>query len=249
MKPERVLILLIGLGFLLTACLIGDDDENNGDAPPDPAALMATAAQEIDDTASFELLLAIEGAPILLDVSSVGFEEPLTLERAEAAFEKPDRVRATVRIGIEDVVTDMELIAIGEEQYIRHPLITFNRWMNATVVQGFQPSALVSEEQGIAHALRSVENVRYVGEEDLDGVTVHHLQGEVDAAEVQAVTFGLITSTTGVLQADVFIRTRDGRLEQLLLVEPDADPASSTTWTIGLYGYGGDFGISAPEVE
>jgi hypothetical protein len=91
-----------------------------------------------------------------------------------------------------------------------------------------------------------------MGEADLDGLTVHHLRGPVEAARVKAVTVDLIGTETGTVQADIFIRADNGRLEQLVLEEPinpEIDPERPSIWAIGIYNYGADVTITRPDVE
>ena len=249
--PKHFSVWIVILLLALAACNSDDDDET-ADGEVDPAALLENAAQQLDDANAFELVLEVSGAPVFLDAETIGLDTPIQFRRAEGYVARPDALQANVTVLIEDSAVEIEVIAIDEDQYLFHPALTFGQWQAIIFSEDFNPTSLLTGDQSIADALRSAQEVAYMGEADLDGLTVHHLRGQVEASQVKAVTVGLIGTETGSVQIDVFIRQDNGRLEQLVLEEPinpDADPERPAMWSIGVYDYGADVTITRPEVE
>jgi hypothetical protein len=257
---KRLLVLLLVLSLFLAACG-GDDDENNenesngGDATSaavDTAALIENAAQQLESAESFQLELEATGAPVLLNSETIGLEIPVAFQRAAGVFVAPNSIQAKVGILLEDVVTEVDMVTVGAEQFLKHNFITANEWRAMQFSPTFSPDTLISGDQSIPAALRTLESVEYIEETELDGVEVHHIRAQVDAAKVSAVTVGLIGTTEGKITANVYIRSDTGRLERLVLEEPinpEIDPENPTVWTIALYDYNGDYTITKPEVE
>jgi hypothetical protein len=247
----RLKIWILILLLILAACN-GDDEADDAGESLNPAALLENAAQQLDDADSFELVLEVSGAPVLLDADTIGLDTQIQFRRAEGSVARPDGLQANVTVLIEDSAVEIEMIAVAEDQYLFHPIFTLGQWQAITFSEDFNPETLVSGDVSIANALRSLQEVTYMGEADLDGLSVHHLHGQVEAAQVKAVTVDLIGTETGNVEADIFIRQDNGRLEQMVLVEPinpEVDPEAFSTWAIGIYNYGADVTITAPEVE
>jgi hypothetical protein len=246
MKGLKIVLGALALSAFLLACGGGGESDS---AAVDPASLISTAAQKLDEANSFQLALAVSGAPATLDANAIGTDLILTLQRAEGVFVRPDGLQGKVTVKIEDAAAEVEMAAIGDDQYLRHVLLTGGTWQALTFSPDFNPANLVTGEASIAAALRAAQNVTLVGEEDLDGLPVYHLKGQVEAARVESVTVGLIGTATGLIQVDFYIRQRDGLLERLDLTEPIAEgQTEATRWTIGLYEYNGEFTVNRPKV-
>ena len=247
---KRFFLLFCLLSMLLAAC---NGDEGGGDGEEttstDPKELIDQSAQKLQDTTSFQLLLEAAGTPVIINLGGIGMEDTeLSFQRAEGTFVAPDKMQADVTVTLDDVSTNVNVIAIGADQYINHQLLTLGQWKQQTFAE-FNPGDLVSADKGIANAVRSLQNPEYVGEDDLDGIEVHHIKGQIDASLVRSITVGLIGTETGNLQADLYIRQQDGLLERLIITEPIEGAEEPTIWTIGLYGYNDEYTVNAPEVQ
>jgi hypothetical protein len=242
---KRWIVLLLVL--VLAACNGNGNDDESEDA--DPQELMNEAAQQIDDAETFQIQLKVEGAPVSLNAESIGVAMDLNFKSAVADFVSPDRLGGNVEVQLEDSVVDFVVRVIGEEQYVQLPSLLGGGWQNVRFLSDFNPSQLVGDA-GIAAALRSVQNVELVGEEELDGLPVYHLRGTIEAGLVRAVTVGLIGTEEGSLPIDLYIRRRDNRLETFRIVEPAAEEGGdTTTWTISLYDYNEDMSVEVPDIE
>lgn len=240
------IVTLLALILLLAACGGDDEDESNDVAPPEE--LIAAAATAIDDASAFQISIAATGSPVALNAETIGLDVPITFQRAEGAFVAPDSLGGDVTILIEDVTAEVDMIVVGPDQYLNHPLITLGNWRQITFSETFDASNLVVSENSIASALNEMSAIEYIGEEDLDGLPMHHIRGVVASERVSAVTVGLI-GDEGEVALDLFIRTSDGLLEQLVITEEETDRADGAVeWTIGLFDYNGDYQIDRPEV-
>lgn len=244
---RRLILLLCLLIGLLAACN-GDDEGGEATTTTDPNELINSSAQKLQETTSFQLELTATGTPVVINLAGIGMEDTeLIFQRAEGTFVAPDKMQANVTVTLEEVGTEVQVIAVGADQYINHQLLTLGQWQQQTFAD-FNPADLVSAEQGIANAVRSMQNPTYVGEDDLDGIEVHHIRGQIDASLVRSITVGLIGTETGNLNTDLYIRQQDGLLERLVIEEP-IEGGEPTIWTIGLYGYNDDYSIATPEVQ
>lgn len=218
------LSLLIILAAVLVGCNGNDDDED--DTPPDAQTLITEAAQNLDQAQSFRLLLRQEGAPTEIEV---GLPDELSLvivfQNAEAFFVSPDRIQATVSVGISDATQEINIVVVEDRQYVNHGLLTGGEWQQLRFAQGFEASDLQSPDNGIGAALMSMTNLEYVGTAEVSGgIETYHLRGTVDANKIRSVTVGLMATEEGDIGMDVYVR-RQGtrRVARLELDEPTAD--------------------------
>jgi hypothetical protein len=200
---------------------------------------------QLEAAQSFELTLAVSGAPVLLDAESAGMDLSIGVVGAEGYVTRPNGVQAVVNVQIEDVQTQVNIIALGGEQFTKHILLTGNRWQALAFSENFNAQGLLSGDTSLTAALASISNLEYVGQTEVDGVQMYHLRGQVEAARVKNVTVGLVRAEEGLLAVDLYLRTRDQRLERLVIEEPVL-PDQATTWTLGFYNYDGDHAKIVP---
>ncbi len=241
---KKILCILFALTIALAACKGKDDEPTN----LDPATFINTAAQQLDEAETFQFSLKVEGAPVLLDANTIGVDVTLAVKGAEGVVVRPNGLQGAVSISIDDVVAEVDMVVVGKDQYLRHILLTMGAWQSITFSPDFDASHLVTGENSIANAIRALENPQYVGKTSLDGVEMHHITGSLQAERVGSVTVGLIALTEGSIPTELFIRTRDGYLEQIILHEPTAND-ETIIWQVGLYGYNGTYTVSRPEVD
>lgn len=237
MRNLRGLIVLGLLLIISTACGGGTDAP-----PPDPLDLLSQAAAYIQTAESFGVTIALEGAPVTIDTAGI-----VNFIRAAGHYVAPDRVQARVRATVAGIAGDVDVIAIGDEQYFRHSILTGGGWLNAEFSPGFNAEDLVRSESGLARALGAVTALEMLGAEDVDGIQMWHLTGTAIGSEVAAITFGLIPAEADVL-VDAYIRVDDGHAERLVLVQPDtaSDEYDASTWTIDVYDYNGAYSVEVP---
>lgn len=255
-RSRRVLgILALIIILILAACGSNDDNSDESAAPTQPAtpearALLTEATTQLQAAQSFGLIMDVDGYPVYIQADGLGLTDDMQLQfnYAEGSFQAPDRMQANIEIALGAVGTTIELIAIDRDHYLSGDVLTGGQWLQAELIPGFSPAALVAEDTGIANALNTISNLAYVDDTTLDGIDVDHVRGDVAASAVNSLTFGLIRSADGVLGIDVYIRQDNRQIERVVLTEPAPDASETATiWTITFLDFNNDsIAIDAP---
>lgn len=234
---------------LLLACLVvAGCSDNATEPPPDPMALVTTAAENIRETDTFRMLVERTGAPyyILTDLGNVAFR------RAMAQYVAPNVMQAQVRLIAAGLPTEVGVFSRGEQQWYRNDILTGGRWFNAPFSPGFNPQSLIAEETGFQQSLQALIDMSYVGEETLeDGSPVYHLDATANGEDVTALLAGLI-EMGGTVEVDVYINRDTEVPARFVIVQPDSmteDEPEPTTWTIDIYDIDAPAEIEDPEAD
>ncbi|GAB4575117.1 MAG: LppX_LprAFG lipoprotein [Anaerolineae bacterium] len=234
--PKHLIVFLLS-ALLLTAC------SGPTSAPPDPLELVETAARTIQSADSFAVIIERTGAPVFLDPNGL-----IVFLRARGSYVAPDRVQARVRVTVSGIAGELDVIAIGDDQYYRHAVLTGGQWINAEFSPGFNAENLVRSESGLSRALQAIKDLELVGQETVDGVPMWRLSGTAIGSEVAALTFDLIPAQQDVT-VDLFIRVDNQQAERMIIVQPDTvtpETPEPTTWTVEIFDYNGQFTIEPP---
>jgi hypothetical protein len=247
---KRIAVLATSAAILVAGC----NGENKDEELPEARPVLEEAVAKIQDADSFKMEIEVTGYPVSIGTGDLALppDTPLLFQYTKGAFVAPDRLQANVQFNFGDVGLTAELIAIGQEQYIRSEILTQNRWFNQEVIPGFSPMALMAEDSGIAYALGTITDLKMAGQKDLDGLEVFHLRGKVQASDVNALAFGLIRTQTGQLEIDVYVLAKDRLVERIVLHEPppeDEADQDQTTWTISIFDYNQPVSISTPSID
>lgn len=240
------LILAGGVAFFF----LNGDDSTDSETLPEAAPLMVDAADNLQNAKTFQMEMRHEGTSTLI-TEFLDFK--IFFERATALFVQPDRISGVVSVQIDSLIQDFDLVIIGDDHYGKNRVLTQNEWESMVLARGFNGSDLQDEEYGINVALENIENLEMVGRDEVDGIPVYHLKGEVDAAYVRSVTVGLMGTAEGLVPIDVYVRVRDSYPARLILTEPrieDGENLDPTIWTIDFVGYNRDgVAVEAPELD
>jgi hypothetical protein len=218
------------------------------EAPPaDARAMLEQAAEGLGEVNTLRFKLQLSGAPAFIDDSSI-----ISFVSADGSYVAPDQVQAKVSAAVLGVPGQIDVVAVGDQQYYKHIVLTGNRWLNEQFSPGFNAETLIRSDAGIKRALRSLTDIVYNGVEDLYGTSVHHIHGNAPVADISAVTVGLIRGE-GQAQADIYLNVETGRVERFVMVQPETatdQQPQPTTWTMELFDYNSaDISIATPEVE
>lgn len=256
---RRLFVMLSAIALLvsvLTGCDGQDDDTTDGAQPetlPAPKPLLDKSVEQIEEAESIELEMDVSGYPVEIEVVNLEMPEelPIYFNYARGVYEAPDRISASIQFSLGDFSTTAELIALNQDHYFRGDLLTANRWINAELIPGFSPSALLSPERGIPFALVSITGLQIIERTKLRGIDVFHLTGSIQASAVHTLTLGMIRSKDGELAIEVYIATNDNRVAQIKLIDPPPDDLNEepTTWHVNILDYNQDVSISAPDME
>ena len=223
-------IALIGV-FLAAGC-----QPTEQTPPPEPLALVTTAAERIRQADSFEMIVEQTGAPyyILTDLGEVVFR------RADAQYLAPNVMQARVRLlAIGGIPAEVDVFAQGADQYYRNQILTANQWINAQFAPGFNPQTLIAEETGFQTALTAMIDLTYVEAVTLEsGVETHHLLATARGDDVSALLAGLIYSLGDSVAVDIYIDRSTGFPARFVIVQPGTeteDEPEPTTWTVDVF--------------
>src|SRR5258706_10174167 len=166
-------------------------------ALPDPTALLAKAASEVQKAKSVQIKLQLSGAPSFVDPPTVpgGPGNTISFVSADGAYVAPDRVKAKVVARIFGIAGEVEVIAIGDDQWMRNKILTADKWIKRIFSPGFNAAKFVSSDQGIQAALGALKDVKMLGIETIDGVPMYHVTGHAAGVDIAALTVGLIRGT------------------------------------------------------
>jgi hypothetical protein len=201
---------------------------------PDAVTLFQSAADEIQQIASLRFKLQLTGAPAFVDTANV-----ISFISADGSYAAPDRVAAVVKAEVLGLSSQIDIVAIGDKQYWKHEVLTARKWIDQPFSPGFNADKLIRSEDGIKKALRSMRDVKMVGKIDRFGVQVYHITGKANTADISALTVGLIRGT-GEATVDAYMRVDTGRVDTLVLVQPETitpQTPNPTTWTLELFDY------------
>ncbi|MHB8624879.1 MAG: LppX_LprAFG lipoprotein [Aggregatilineales bacterium] len=219
-------------------------------ATPTPAAanprdLLDRAGQTIQQTKSVKIKLQVSGAPTFVNTIGAGLVQFLS---ADGEYLAPGSVSATVKAKLLGIAGQVDIIAIGDTQWYRNAILTGGKFVNSTFAPGFNAQQLVSSDQGIQSALKSVTDLTLIGQENQFGATVYHLAGKAPGSKVTALTVGLIQSNATV-DIDVYVDTTTLRAIDVVLTQPETITAAEpnpTRWDLELYDYDVPVTITPP---
>src|SRR5512135_1856141 len=161
---------LIALIILAAAC--NPAPKATETPPPDPQSLLNKAATEIRNAKSVRIKLQLTGAPSFVDppLTPGGPGNSISFVSADGAYLAPDRVQAKVVARLYGLPGEVEVIAVGDDQWMRNAVLTGNLWVKREFAPGFNAAKLISSNEGIEAAIRSFKDVKLIGVESVDGV-------------------------------------------------------------------------------
>jgi hypothetical protein len=218
------------------------------DLSSDPHALLNCATQGIERAKDIKIKLQVSGAPAIIIANANMGSIPIQFLAADGEYVAPDAVHATVKAKLAGIAGQVEVVAIGDDQWYRNAILTANKFVKATFSAGFKPANLVSSDLGIQSALQSVANLTFVGKENVFGQDVYHLSGIADGAKVTSLTVGLITSKASV-NLDIYLDIKTLQAVEIVVVQPETVSATQpdpTRWDLELFDYDVDVQVTPP---
>jgi len=212
---------------------------------PDPADVLSKASQTILATKFVKIKLQLSGAPAFVDTTN-----RISFVSADAQYLAPDRVGAQVTAKVLGVAGEVDVIAIGDDQWYKNSILTGGQYINAVFSPGFNAQKLVSSDTGIQSALKLIKDLKMIGRETTrNGANVYHITGTADGKDIESLTVGLIRGK--VVNVDIYVNVDNMRAEEVILLQPDTVTASEpkpTRWDLELYDYDVPVTVTAPNV-
>jgi len=235
-KHRLHIVVLLALTFLAAGC--------GGLETPfiSPEDIIARSASRMAAHTGFEFLVQRTGEPVFLDL-----EETISFRRAEGQFLSPDQAHAKVRVITPGLVSEVEIISIGDSQWETN-LLT-GQWQPSDPIYSFNPSLLFNPEKGIPVILaRELTGPTLLGLEELPeipGKDLYKLGAALQGATAYQMTFGMIDNEN--LSLNLWIDPDTFDLYRVVLVDPaDAADKEDTIWQIDFWNFDGAFDIKPP---
>ena len=141
-RPSKTPILLTLILLLITVAAC-----RNPSLPEISAEeLIQRTAERMRRSDGFQFTIERDGAPAFLDPDNT-----LSFRRARGAYVAPDRALATVRVIGPGIITDVDVISVGEIQWQTN--VVTRAWEELPPNWGFNPAVLFDDTIGIQAVL------------------------------------------------------------------------------------------------
>jgi lipoprotein LprG len=191
----------------------------------------------------FYFIIDRSGAPAFLDPG-----ETISFRRAEGYYVAPDRAQATVRVIAPGLVTDVNIISIGETQWETNLLTA--TWQKLPPNWGFNPAVLFDPNIGIQSILAAdLVDLAVTGNEKLeDGPDgpLYVINGRLDGPRLYEMSYGLIGPET--MDVSLWIAPESFELVRAIISDPNGGGESETSlWQVDFRQFGKVVDIAPPE--
>lgn len=156
----------------------------------------------------------------------------------------PDKVKAQATVVLSGQAVSVELISIGDTQYITDPIT--GQWR---VIKGLlDPRTLTNPNTGIISLLNKVQKLTPPTEDTVGGVPCWRVSGLLDAKYLAFFTGGGAPAGT-MLQTSACVGKTDGLLYQVKVTGQAApNDTADTTYLFNISKYNENITITAPQV-
>jgi hypothetical protein len=200
--------------------------------PPDPAAILGRAADDLAAATTLRFTLSHEGKPVTLDPTTGA-----AFTAATGEYRAPDRVHAKMKVVLGPTLLSLDALWVPDGVFVTDPF--FGQYRKLPVRLAFDAAALLGRD-GVPAILRKLKSLTLVGTETVDGTEALHIRGSADGAELRALTGGALLEGTHTV--DVWVDKARSRIIRVV----DQGPADGGTWTLELSGYGDPVEITGP---
>jgi len=161
-------LLLVLLLLLLVAC-------GGGSTAPDAHQLITKAQAAIQKVTSYHFNLK---------AVNIGANAALPITSADGDIKVPDRLKATANALFGGSNVQVQLIAIGSQQYIN----VFGGWQSTTGL--LDPRTLSDQQTGVAAILGHIQNPGTPSDSSVGGRSCWDIKGKLDPSYLAGITGG-----------------------------------------------------------
>ncbi|HKV58805.1 MAG TPA: LppX_LprAFG lipoprotein [Ktedonobacteraceae bacterium] len=227
-----------GYGFLFVLLLLlaacgGGNSSNSGSSTPDAHQLITKAQAAIQKVMSYHFNLK---------AVNIGANAALPISSADGDIKVPDRLKATANALFAGNNVQVQLIAIGNQQYIN----VFGGWQTTTGL--LDPRTLSDPQTGVAAILGHIQNPGTPTDSSVGGRNCWNIKGKLDPKYLSGITGG--GAPAGQLDdVSTCIGKSDNLPYQIIIngVATQGDTAK-TVRTFTLSKFGEQLNIQAPAV-
>lgn len=238
---KQYLLLLFGLLLITAACRQPTLPEISANE------LVQRSAERMKESSGFQFTIERDGAPAFLDP-----QETISFRRATGAYAAPDRALATVRVIGPGIITDVDVISVGEIQWQTN--VVTNVWEELPPNWGFNPAVLFDDEIGIqAVLLADLTAVQLAEPENLaesegPDELLYSVTAVASGENLYQMSGFLIGPEQVTLQ--LWIRPETFELARIVLHEPEPNSEDGESiWQVDISNYDELIDIQPPEVE
>ena len=183
LKVTGLLVAFVFLILALTSCSEPDP------TPPPTEDIIAGASARMAELEGFHFNINMSGLPVFLDG-----DQTLALGKAEGFYSNPDQAMGAVSIQAPGLVTNVDVISIGQQQWLTN--ILTGDWMEMPPEWGFNPAVLFDANDGFLAILTAdLRDPVVIGREKLaDGPDseLYIIEGSLAGARLGDLTLGLL---------------------------------------------------------
>src|SRR5260370_1648631 len=168
----------------------------------------------------------------------------IQIRSADGDVLMPDKVKATANVLFSGQVVDIELVSIGDTQYISDPIT--GQWR---VVKGvLNASTLTDPNTGIISLAGRLTSLSKPVDDVVNGIPCWRFTGQLDAQVLAFLTGGGMPAGT-MLQTSVCVGKADGLPHHLVVTgEATKGDTPQTTRTFSISNYNEAINITAPQI-
>lgn len=226
MRRIRALVTVLLLALALAGC-------GGGKLTVDE--ILTQSAQTMRNAETLSFSIEHEGDPVEVQLSP---EMAVSLISLLGAYQAPDSVTATVKIETGGMVTEAEVLWLGEDAYFKLP--PFFPTYQPVDLGGFNAGHIFQGEGSLPDIMSSrLIEPDLVSEEDLEGIPTYLIQAQADST----VLADLVGEALPPGTADVILWVDRKSMEVVRVVVSEAD---GNTWQIDFFDYGEPVEIPTP---
>jgi lipoprotein LprG len=209
-----------------------------------PKQIIENASARMSAMPGFHFVIDRSGAPAYIDSA-----ETLSFRRAEGDYRAPERARATVRIIMPGLVTDVNVISVAAVQWETNPLT--GQWQELPPDWGFNPTVLFDPEIGLQAVLTADLEVQgEVSSEKLDDgpdELLYVIRGQVTGERLFEMSNGLIGPDP--VDVTIWVASETFELYRILATEPVPDSDEPSMWQVDFSNFDQALEIEPPSIE
>ena len=239
-KDAVSMITVLVASFILLLALSSCSEPDP--TPPPAEEIIAAASDKMAGLEGFHFSMDMSGLPVFLDG-----DQTLALGKAEGFYSKPDQAMGAVSIQAPGLVTNVDVISIGQQQWLTN--ILTGDWMEMPPEWGFNPAVLFDANDGFLAILTAdLRDPVVIGQEKLAGgpdSELYIIEGTLPGARLGELTLGLLGPDD--LDVRLWIDPEGYGLHRIIVTNPaGSSEENGSVWQLDLDQLGKSVTIEPP---
>jgi LppX_LprAFG lipoprotein len=238
-RTSALVLLCLATALLVAGCRLPWQHSSFNILGPRPTAqqLLAAVRKNFSSVSAFHVVMRVQNAG-----AATGSQ--FQIRSADGDVIMPDRIKAQATIILSGQPVTVNLISIGDMQFITDPVT--GQWR---VIRGaLDPRTLTNPRTGIISVVSQLKNVSAPTEDTINGIPCWRITGKLDATALAFITGGGVPAGT-ILQTSECIGKADSLLYQVIVTgEAAIGYTPQTTLTFLLSNYDEHVTIAAPQM-